>query len=57
MSVPPDGPGAGRSIKPYLKGMVMEYYRLMGWDEKTGKPWRSTLNRLNLEDMAKDLWD
>lgn len=35
----------------------MEYYRLMGWDEKTGKPWRSTLNRLNLEDMAKDLWD
>ncbi|MBI2909043.1 MAG: hypothetical protein HYX92_15475 [Chloroflexi bacterium] len=54
---PEDGAGKGKSIGPYLKGMINEYYRLMGWDEKTGKPWRSTLNRLGLEDVAKDLWD
>lgn len=53
---PPDGPGAGKSIKPHLKGMVHEYYRLMGWDEKSGKPWRRTLNRLNMEKVARDLW-
>lgn len=53
---PPDGPGKGKSIKPYLRGMVNEYYRLMGWDEKSGKPWRSTLRRLGLEGVAEDLW-
>jgi aldehyde:ferredoxin oxidoreductase len=36
--------------------MINEYYRLMGWDEKTGKPWRSTLKRLALDEVAKDLW-
>ncbi|MFH1485094.1 MAG: aldehyde ferredoxin oxidoreductase C-terminal domain-containing protein [Chloroflexota bacterium] len=54
---PPDGPGKGHTIKPYLKGMVHEYYRLMGWDEKTGKPWPSTLKRLRLDHVAKDLWE
>ncbi|RLE52552.1 MAG: hypothetical protein DRJ26_04580 [Candidatus Methanomethylicota archaeon] len=29
--------------------MVKEYYRLMGWDEKKGKPLRSTLQRLGLD--------
>jgi aldehyde:ferredoxin oxidoreductase len=54
---PPDmGHGAGKSIAPYLRGMVMEYYRLMGWDESTGKPWRTTLNRLGLQQMADSIW-
>jgi len=52
----PDGPAQGKSIQPYLRGMINEYYRLMGWDEKTGKPWRSTLKRLGLEDVTKDIW-
>jgi len=34
----------------------MEYYRLSGWDEKTGKPWRTTLERVGLEDEIKDIW-
>ncbi len=51
-----DGPAAGIPLKPHLIGMINEYYRLMGWDEKTGKPWRNTLKRLGLEDVAKDLW-
>lgn len=49
MEPPPSGRGKGKTIKPYLRGMVMEYYRLMGWDEKTGKPSSSTLKRLGLE--------
>lgn len=54
---PPDmGHGAGKSIAPYLRGMVMEYYRLMGWDEKTGRLWRSTLNRLGMQQMADKIW-
>jgi aldehyde:ferredoxin oxidoreductase len=53
---PPSGRAKGKSIKPYLEWMVMEYYRLMGWDEKTGKPWRSTLQRLSLEDFAEDIY-
>jgi len=51
-----DGPFAGRPIAPYLRGMVNEYYRLMGWDEKTGKPWKSTLKRVNLEEIIQDIW-
>jgi len=53
---PADGPGAGKSIRPYLPQMVKEYYRLMGWDEKSGKPWRKTLQRFGLQDVAEDLW-
>jgi aldehyde:ferredoxin oxidoreductase len=53
---PTEGPAKGRSIAPYLRGMVMEYYELVGWDKKTGKPWRDTLERVGLEDVAKDLW-
>ena len=53
---PIDGPAKGKSMKPYLKGMVQEYYRLMGWDERTGKPWRTTLVNAGLEDVIKDLW-
>jgi aldehyde:ferredoxin oxidoreductase len=37
--------------------MVYDYYRLMGWDAKTGKPLRRTLSDLGLEDVAADLWD
>ncbi len=51
-----DGQFAGHPIAPYLRGMVNEYYRLMGWDEKTGKPWRSTLKRLGLEEIIGDIW-
>jgi aldehyde:ferredoxin oxidoreductase len=36
--------------------MINEYYELMGWDKKTGKPWRCTLNRLGLEEVAEDIW-
>jgi aldehyde:ferredoxin oxidoreductase len=36
--------------------MVYDYYKLMGWDPKTGKPFRRTLFELGLDDVATDLW-
>jgi aldehyde:ferredoxin oxidoreductase len=51
-----DGKAAGRSLKPYIQGMVEDYYAVMGWDKKSGKPWRRTLEQLGLGDVAKDLW-
>ena len=53
---PADGPGKGKSIGWYLKGMINDYYQALGWDEKTGKPWRSTLKRLGLGDIAESIW-
>ncbi len=56
VEAPPSGKAKGKAMEPYVKGMVMEVYRLMGWDEKTGKPLRSTLKRVGLEDVARDIW-
>jgi len=53
----PEGPAKGKTLKPYLKWMVSEYYKLMGWDLKTGKPYKSTLERLNLGELVKDIWN
>ena len=34
-------------------GMLKEYYRLRGWDEKTGLPTKETLTKLGMEDLFK----
>ncbi len=47
-----DRPAEGKGVRPYL----VEYYRLIGWDEKTGKPWRSTLKSVGLEHIGDDIW-
>jgi aldehyde:ferredoxin oxidoreductase len=36
--------------------MMENYYKLMGWDIKTGKPFAETLNKLGLENVARDMW-
>lgn len=38
-----------------LERAKSEYYRLMGWDEKTGIPTASTLERLGLKEVAEGL--
>ena len=54
---PADMPGAaGKSIAPYLEGMVRDYYEEMGWERKTGKPLRSTMKRLGLEEFIDVVW-
>jgi aldehyde:ferredoxin oxidoreductase len=35
--------------------MLENYYTLMGWDPKTGKPLPETLKKLGLEELIKDL--
>ena len=56
LEAPDGGRAKDHSVKPYLIRMIDDYYRLMGWDIKTGKPWRKTLNRLGLNQEAKDIW-
>jgi len=55
-STPIDGPCKGKSIMTYWEQMLDNYYKLMGWDRKTGKPFPVTLKRLGLDDVVKDLW-
>jgi aldehyde:ferredoxin oxidoreductase len=33
--------------------MLKEYYRIRGWDEKTGLPTKETLEKLGMEDLAQ----
>jgi aldehyde:ferredoxin oxidoreductase len=56
LEAPDSGRAAGHPVKPWLTGMIDDYYRLMGWDLKTGKPWRKTLERLGLNKEADDIW-
>lgn len=51
----PEGPAAGTVVD--VEPMIEEYYDLMKWDKKTGKPQKSELERLGLQDVAKELWD
>jgi aldehyde:ferredoxin oxidoreductase len=54
-SVPVDGPNQGKDIMPGWARMVSNYHRLMGWDERTGKPLPETLNELDLGELVEDL--
>ncbi len=46
---PPKGAGKDKDVRRHVGWMVEEYYRLMGWNEKTGKPLKETLERLGLD--------
>src|SRR5579884_503111 len=48
----PDGPYQGFTIARWLPGLIQEYYRLSGRHELSGRPFRSTLARLGLEEFA-----
>lgn len=52
----PDGPMQGKGIMPHWDDMIKNYYNLMGWDEKTGKPLPKTLKDLGLEPVVSQLW-
>jgi aldehyde:ferredoxin oxidoreductase len=55
-SAPVDGPMEGKSIMPKWEEILNEYYRLMGWDRITGKPFPETLKKLKLESIIPDIW-
>ena len=56
-STPFDGMAEGRGIMDNWDDMLHNYYNLMGWDEKTGKPLPETLRSLGLEYVIPHLWE
>ena len=56
-STPLDGPAAGKDIFSRWPEMLNNYYKLMGWDEKTGKPLPQTLRSLGLDSVIPQLWE
>lgn len=52
LEAPTEGAAAGKSIAPYLRGMVDRYYELMGWEVESGHPRQDTIRRLGLEDFG-----
>ena len=55
-STPLDGMAAGQSIILHWDKMLRNYHRLMGWDEKKGKPLPQTLSDLGLDFVIPQLW-
>ena len=52
------GPYKGEKLDPAkLEEMKTKYYKLRGWDEKTGIPTEELLNKYGLEDVAQNLKD
>ena len=49
---PPSGRAKGKTIAPYLQDMINEFYSLMGWEIKSGKPSLNTLQRIGLENFS-----
>ena len=56
VSTPDGGKGKGKTIAPYVEGLVRDYYEQCGWDILEGKPYRKTLERLGLSEYASELW-
>ncbi len=52
-SQPVDGPNVDKPVAPHWEKMVDQYYKMMGWDRKTGMPLPETLKELGIEDLAK----
>ncbi|WP_300458116.1 aldehyde ferredoxin oxidoreductase C-terminal domain-containing protein [Desulfobacula sp.] len=55
-SVPVNGPMKGINIREHWETMIQEYYKLMGWDLKSGNPLLETLERLELEFTITDIY-
>jgi aldehyde:ferredoxin oxidoreductase len=56
-STPANGVAEGRSIVSRWPEMLNNYYKLMGWDENTGKPLPQTLSSLGLDFVIPQLWE
>lgn len=49
----PDGKYQGFTIAKWLPDLIFEYYRLSGRHERSGRPFRDTLQRLGLEEFGE----
>ena len=48
----PDGKYKGFTIAKWLPDLIFEYYRLSGRHERTGRPFKNTLDQLGLEEFT-----
>jgi aldehyde:ferredoxin oxidoreductase len=55
LEAPVDGAAKGKSIAPYLRDLIKEFYEYMGWDKETGKPTLEILQKLDLVEASKGL--
>jgi aldehyde:ferredoxin oxidoreductase len=56
LGIPPKQTGPRKGITLKMEEMFGEYYQLMDWDARTGKPSRNRLVELGLEDVADELY-
>jgi aldehyde:ferredoxin oxidoreductase len=49
----PDGKYKGFTIAKWLPDLIFEYYRLSGRHERTGRPFKDTLEKLGLEEFME----
>ncbi len=49
--------GGSAGFVPDIEGMLRVYYDARGWDAESGKPTRTKLIELGLNDVAEDLWN
>ena len=49
----PDGKYKGFTIAKWLPDMIWEYYELSGRHERTGRPYKDTLEKLGLEEFSE----
>jgi aldehyde:ferredoxin oxidoreductase len=49
----PDGKYQGFTIAKWLPDLIFEYYRLSGRHERTGRPYKDTLEKLGLEEFIE----
>ena len=47
----PDGKHQGCTIAKWVPDLVFEFYRLSGRHERTGRPFKETLDRLGIEEF------
>ncbi len=55
-STPVDGPAKGQAIAQHWDRMLDTWYRLVGYDRRSGRPLPETLHALGLDQLATELW-
>ena len=53
----PYATGGSAGFVPDIQSMLQAYYQARGWDPATGYPSREKLVNLQLDDVARDLWE
>ena len=55
-STPIDGPAREKNIMEHWNIMRDIYYKIMGWDTETGKPFPETLKKLGIENLINSIY-